>query len=414
MVKYKWEDLRGDKLPFGGQIAKGARGMFCNLWNKYPDRFTNNDPFTGPGKWYFNTVCQEEDINRQPTPPPFTGGQCTFNYTVRTKAVYLMRSSYSDPGIEVTVQYIMYNVPGPFNLDTQIFLPQGQEFGGSGLRAPRANVKGYADQEWVLISPPDFSQWQLSYNVVRQHKIFSVTPSEGQPDNCGSLPSGWEPKLPTPEPGDETWEVDIPDPGGGPNFGFPLTWVDVDFKLPITLNFEVGDIIIDVGGVAVNFNENNEWNIQDEPDIVKLPEDITNKIEDTKKTVEDTKDVVEEVKENQEEEKKPFDKVEYDSRTFTTETSLDYGDANIIAIEVFVIREPKKGKAIINFVPENTFYWAGYFCWTSNGSRTPHNTVEKSKNFYSKPDWANGFSVFCVNGSKLEVVVYTKKVIPSS
>lgn len=407
MVTYKWEDLRGDNVPFAGQLAKGARGMFCNLWNKYPDRFTNNDPVTGPAKWYFNIVCSEEGVNRQPDPPPFSGGQCPVVYRVVTRATFHMTDGRR-PGdtVDVVVEYIFNNVGGPLGLNSvQTPTPQSPNFGGSN-RAPRAAVKGNLDNAWSVIGTPFYGWGDYTDNSTLSHQIVGVTRVDGLPDDCGSLPSVWKPILPTPQPGDETWNVDIPDVTG-PDLTIPLGWFDIDFSVPVTLNFEVGDIVIDVGGVTVNFNVNNEWNIGENPDSSKLPDDITEDIKDTKKTVDD-------IKTTQEEEKKQFDKTEYDSAVYTTETDFQLNNSNIDYVEIYVIRDPKKGKVITNFSPENTFFWAGYFCWTASGSCAPQVKIEKFANFYSRPNWATGISVFCVNGSKLQINIYTKKVVPSS
>lgn len=380
MVFYKWEDLRGDNLPFGGQLAKGARGFACNLWNKYPDKFTyGKDPLLAPAKFYWNIVCTEENVNRQPE-APFQGGQCR-NVQYRVKLFITYRSG-------VTETYTSGLYTGPI---TDIYIASTPNNGNGvwiryGIQTPQ--------QTSIVRS-------NVSSNPVTAFTVLEVIRADGLPDNCGSLPGTWRPVLPPPQPGDETWNVDIKEDGDN-SLTIPLGWFDIDFSVPLTIKFEVGDVIVDVGGITVNFNLDNDWNVGDNPPPSTFNEDDRETLNDTKETVEDFREVYDE---NQ----KPFDREDFDEEEKPETDKEEETDPEIVFVKVVVTTSPIERKTVLNKNVEDTFFWAGYFCWTVDGARTTHVVVQKFSNIYKKPTWADGYVVFAVNGARLQVSTFKRK-----
>lgn len=387
MVTYKWEDLRGDNLPFGGQIAKGVRGFACNLWNKYPDKLAyGENPLLSPAKFFWNIVCAEEGVNRQPN-VPFQGGQCpNVFYRIALFITYqsgvnenYTSGSYSGPISDV------YIAPTPSNGD------------GVWVRYGTQNPQ----QTSVVRS-------NVSSNPVVAFDVTSVIRADGLADNCGSLPSTWRPILPPPQSGDETWNVDIND-GDDVSLDIPLTWVDVNFEMPLTFNFEVGDIVVDVGGVTINFNDENEWNVNERSPEAADREFVS---EDNDRIRDDIEREIEDFREKYEEDKRPPDLEDFDEETEEDVEEKEETDPEIQFVIITLTQSPKKGKTILLSNPDDNVYFIGYFAWTFNGARSIEVPVRKSRNVFKKPDWANGYAFYTVNNAKATVSTFTTKLTP--
>jgi hypothetical protein len=405
MVTYKWEDIRGDNLPFGGQIAKGVRGFACNIWNKYPDRLAyDRDPLLSPAKFFWNIVCAEEGVNRQPTPPPFQGGQCSgVLYTVDLDAnLYIVFQNQFIGRIIRTIQIV-----GPIAQAGILIDP------ASGYTIVGAiNTTGTVVSGWATTRPlcpptciPDAVDLATSTCTV------NIRRSDGLPDNCGNLPTQWFPILPAPQPGDETWNVNITEPGSDNDLTIPLGWFDVDFNLPLTFNFEVGDIIVDVGGVTINFDKDNEWNTNEQDNNAVDKDFITN---DNDRIRDDIQDTIDDLKDTIEEDKEPPNPNDYDEDKQDDVDQVEETDPEISFVRITMARPPKKGKTILMTNPEDNVYFIGYFAWTYERARHIEYPVRKKQNIYVKPSWATGYAYYSVNGATADISTFKKKLAPET
>lgn len=420
MVTYKWEDLRGDNLPFGGQIAKGARGFACNLWNKYPDRLAyGKDPLLSPAKFYWNIVCAEEGVNRQPDPPPFAGGQCEgVIYRVSTQ-----RTRYTF--VNGTFAKIVDPISVGNYTGAIIGMRRGQQINqGSGTinGTPYAFITYlyefvYASGNSVISNFSVLEEFSMPPAPDQGVRIVGLARNDGQLDNCGNPPSVWIPTLPSPQPGDETWNVSIND-GNDVDLDIPLAWIDADFEMPLTFNFEVGEIVVDVGGVTIEFDKDNEWNTNERstefPDREFITEENNRIRDDIQDTVEDVKDTVEDIKDTIEEDKKPPNLNDYEEDKQEDVEEVEETDSEISFVQITLAQSPKKGKTILMTNPENNVYFIGYFAWTYERARSMEYPVRKRKNIFVKPPWATGYAYYSVNGASADISTFKKKLAPET
>lgn len=388
MVSFDFEELLGDDTFFGKRIARGARNLACTIWNKYPDQWTKADPLTSPIKFFWNNVCEPENVNKQPIPQDFTGGQCPEIYRFRLQ-INVPVQGWIDFGLN----FLGYGALGGARL---VAIPPAEQAIQVLCFGNAASTGRFPQQQWI-----EFTRTNTEPTGVR---LSNIVRQDGQPDNCGNPPPYFPPTIP-PQPGVENTNITVND-GGDTDLTIPIGWFDIDFSVPITFKFEVGDIVLDVGGITINFDKDNEWNIYDNPPVADLPPEAKDQIDDIQ-------DTVKEVDKTLEEEKKKFDKIEYDEQVFNTCSFLEFTDSSVDFVEIIVTKVPIKSKLIANENPNDTFFWAGYFCWTVGNARTTHVVVQKTDNFYKRPDWATGFAFFCVNDACARIIVYTKKIVPA-
>lgn len=398
MVRYRYSDLRSDAVDFGTQLARGARDAGCSIWRSYAGNYVPSNPATASIRWFWNTVCSEPF---QPPPPPYTGGQCNFPYTVKTRANYLMKQQPSDSGVNVAVEYLFERVPGKIFPGDLIYLLPGTEFGGTN-RAPRANFKGALDSNWGLISPPSFNQWNNHvFNKVLSHVIASVIPTSGQPDNCGDLPTRYPQPPPLPD-GGITINVNIEDNDGN-TINIPLVFNDLEFNMPVTFRFDGGFIEIDIGGVSINWNGDFNINLGGDGDASKspFPESPGGGGGGGGRDPQPGDDGVEE---------KPPVEVEDNEEVEEVEEE----DEQILWVEILMINPPDYKHRILYRNADMNVYYGGWLAWTGgDGSlnAAPEIPIRRSRTLVRKPDEYTGYKVRAINGASYTVKSYTQKII---
>lgn len=388
MTTYKWFDL-GDNVPFFGDIARGTRGFICQLWSKYPDRFTyGKNAATAPAKFFWNKVCEEENINEQPPPPDFEGGQCnTVYYFVYVK--YLRTNCSNNTSVERTIgPYDMYGPIRSVNIDNL-----GSCEGPKNLTIKGKNASGGDRTLTILVD---------GEGAKVENPQITITRPDGLPDNCGNLPSTFPPTQP-PLPGQETYNVTIND-GSDVNLNIPLIWNKVDFNMPITFDFDAGDASVDIDGIDINLDIDNDWNLNKNPDSDGFQPSDRNTSDNINNTVNNINTTINL-------DRKPFEEDDFDSEENPPAEEEEVEDKFIDFVQVNVVGYPKDGKIILNKKEEDTFFWAGYFCWTVDGARTTHVVIQKLLNIYKKPSWATGYALFSVNGAVLQTTMFKKKVM---
>lgn len=398
MAFYSWDDLNRAGNDFGSQVARQAKSFGCSLWNRYPKNFISSTPGTNALRGFWNTVCAEPPTNQPPTlppPPPFTGGQCcNKRYRIfmdlKIKRCYQNAQIYDDmPQIvqqgKVLGIYLI-NAPPGFNANG-IYLLFEDCSGNKFYRSVWSTTAPIASGACLVGSRFDPIANYLD-PVASEYKITSIVTLDGSPDNCGDPETDF-PDTPDPNPGDENTNITINVEGDeANNFSFPLIWNEIDFKVPLHFDFEVGKIDFNFDGININLNGGNSWHIEGGDDTGgDITNDINNIFNGGGVTLNLNGKDSEEGEETEDETKKPL---------------------GLVAVKIDIVRPPKKGKTILMNNSDDNTYFAGYFSWLLDGSRSEEFAIRKSHHIFVRPSWAEGYRVYSVNGASLKTTIYTQ------
>lgn len=187
-----WEPVIDATLRFGGNLTCQFGNNLMALAEQ--DGF---DPFDigQPGFTTLRDLLQGQggcSPSSYPVAPPFTGGQCAFDYRVSGQVQGL------DSGQTETANFLRTALPGPIgqpellNAGEESSVIGGLIANGPTMVIPCANVAGYTT---VAFNGLD---------TVESIVSMSVTPTSGGPDECGNLAPSPEPIPPTGVPDDDT------------------------------------------------------------------------------------------------------------------------------------------------------------------------------------------------------------------
>lgn len=194
-----------------------------------------------------NLLCDTPAPN--PNPPPFTGGQCTFQYNHRyNRTQYPFNNCVASTGTGGSNGYW-----GPITNFSTFTEPVGTGVTGYFMRFNHHGLGGARQQNPVTAT----IEYGRSANTCPATTLNSnqFIPTGGQPDNCGDPPPNYDPV----EPGDVTINTNITyDNSSGVSVTIPVVLVyaraqldvDANITIPFTLNLTP---TVNFSG-TVNFN----------------------------------------------------------------------------------------------------------------------------------------------------------------
>ena len=288
MVFYPWERFLDAGLvinDMGTQIAEAGREFGCRLWRSYPDSWTRSSAGGSPARQFWNSVCDPPDPPLLPDPPAFTGGQCDFKYNLTVEiAVFPSTINCNRPGDPL--QTVNITVWGPVSAIT-LDQPDGICGGFNRLTCTCHGNGAFARLPDPATLPIAFG----SLGRFESIRTITIVPESGEPDVCGDPPTSYPPDIP-PAPGAETFNVTF-DTDTTNNFNFDLTWNRVEFSIPVTFDFDQGDVSINIDGIDLNLSPGNDWNIQPprrdfSPTAIPTPAPNTANYEEEVKPIEDS------------------------------------------------------------------------------------------------------------------------------
>ena len=297
------------QMPITGGASKlisEAKNFACTLYKNQPGALIPN-PGEQVLRLLWDTICNPPDNPQSPSlpglpprpAPPFVGGQCVC-------VKYRFNVTCAGGGLGATGQTFDIDVWGPVR---EIL------FGPVPGNAVRLTFRcgGWANQPCDSTGQTLYmiQQWGATPAPEPSYKINSVTRLDGQPDNCGSLPSNYPPAPPPPSGGynsnntpivlndNDTINVTFnlkPPVVTPPSLSIPPVVVTVkspSFNMPISFDVDgtinIGtpgkvdvdlsplDSVLDVLSDNVNnltFNYNNpNYNTSTQVDIVRVPSD---------------------------------------------------------------------------------------------------------------------------------------------
>ena len=386
MVFFKWNELNDASEFIGSQMARGTKQFGCQLWNKYPKNFVGNNPVGSIIRGFWNSICSPATL---PPPPPFIGGQCPVSYTVRTLYTVLINGSPNpNQPANASVQGKIYGVRNVGN-SLQISCD------GAPQSYPNMGGNWY---QYGNIAGGDTSTFKVLDGSLR---IDYIVRPDGQPDNCGNPPGGF-PDVPPPAPGNETYNINITNNNDGDNkLTIPLIWNEIDFKVPLKFKFDGGTASLNFDGIDINFDDNNSIHIENS--VTSLSNSVSVISENTSTLL------------NLyllDKEPLPLDDLDKEEEEDVKEKEEINKD--LVAIKIDVIKPPIDRMIILADDASDSTFFAGYFCWLLNGSRSAEIPVRKFSNIFVKPSWAEGYRFFALNQAKVKISTFTKPLTNES
>lgn len=276
------------------EIAQGAKSFACTLYKNQPGALVPT-PFSEALHFVWDSFCDFPGAPGLPSPPtkPFNGGQCRdFQYVVNYS--FHKGNGHGATDTLLTDEAVLWGaITGVF----------------TDLSAFNAN-----------------SSWQVKYYILSTSSAYNATPTnpaklnvqdvqfqintpkivinyvsrlDGQADNCGELPKKF-PDSPPPPPGGFTSPpvAIVLNDTTNYNFNFNFTpptlppapalinklppivinfnKVDINFKIPLTFNFD-GTVNFGAGnGAGGDFNQDDRDNINNIKNVTNNTNNVTN------------------------------------------------------------------------------------------------------------------------------------------
>lgn len=223
---------------FGENLRDGVVTHACNIWGSFPRFITNGrNPASSFARGYMNQVCDGVTPIPPIDAPPFTGGQCSgVNYRIRAEYSYTRQfdpTTYTDGNVTFSngllgaITRVDYFIQGgdTFQYDIDYF---------NGTQNTVGNV----------------SQINVD-DIIPETVVIIVERTDGQPDNCGSLPPSYPPETP-PQPGDLNTTINITNIDGFDTI-YDITWNQVNNNYNFPMYFKVNgiNVTLDLGGINI-------------------------------------------------------------------------------------------------------------------------------------------------------------------
>ena len=345
-------------------IVTGASAFVCSAYREYTNATVD---IIGAGffvKGIMDTLCKPHGLP-QVIPPQFLGGQCQ-------GVMYNVGYEYWDSSQQRFVGFGTAHL-GPIGVLRRIINPRGDG----------VNFYGHSiyNRDYLFID----EQSQEG----RVPRIVSVVRQDGQPDNCGDLPSSY-PSAPLP---DARKRGDVPYTyNDGTKVNVPIKFGDV---------LSNNRVVIDVGGIDLIFAPDgvSYGDGTDSADMQKL-------IDLIKKLEEDIKRILDDMPTSP----KPPSSGDYDE----TETSEDSSEAkeNVEGLEwiqIELTRSPINAKKQYGRQAQDVIY-AGWFQFSVDGFYLPREPIHFKRSVYAAPDGCTGYAYTLYEGFHATVKEFKKKM----
>lgn len=364
------ERIGAGTADFRDNIAEGVRDFSCTLWSNFPDQITqNNNLGTSFIRGYMNDTCKDKTLPSPPV-PPFSGGQCTFNYDIFYR--------YGNPG----------QLPS-LNSGTTICSFQGLPGAIASISTNEVGSTGF-----MTIVDGNGTQHDCSgaYIPGRLTGVF-LQPSSGfDTDNCGDPPPQYPITNPTVNDYQTTININSQD---GDTLTYDLEYSPIDFNFPLNFNLGGIKIIFDLGGINFNFSLVSIDGLPiplpgggESP--IPAPQDDGNR--------------------NIRPRKRPppnADNYNEDEKTETDPKEEDIGDI-LEFVRVTLTSVPTNVKGQWGDGAPDVIY-AGWFEFQGEGYNFPRQPIHFTNSLFATPEGATGYAYTLYEGITGKATVYTFK-----
>jgi hypothetical protein len=369
---------------YGGFVRESvskAADFACQLYHDHPGMVNPFDPF-GFGRGTWDAMCKPRSPGLPPPPPPpaFPGGQCGgVLYGVR------IRFTGSNGVVEYAEDYNLYGEISGNCTTLQTATYSNRETGWKAEISThgRQSVGGYSTvlTDWRIPAGGTGVRFAPDTTVVAS--VDAVWRMDGQPDNCGNLPSGYPPVI-LPE-GDRTTIINVNHDDGTSVaipvvINMPVANVDFDLNMPLTIN---------LGGLHFHVDADGFHSGKPKKDNSKDIKDIKDKLDDATDPP----------------------NPENDPRlTPTVQPAADSDEEQDMDsprwLKVHLTRLPDKAQYSRN---GRSVYFAGWLEFLKGDFALPRIQINYQKSIFRFPDGADGYSYTFTNGASGTVTVYTEE-----
>jgi len=377
---------------FADILAEKTRIFACEFWQKFPDRVVSGDSLDGSfTRGFMNRMCRNETL---PNPPqvPYTGGQCNVSYYITSTARVSIDNSFRNvkQGDLIVISGINFPHLGPIEgLELNPFV-NNEIAQIKALNNPNNIFMSYVkDGAQIRWRQPQSGGLAISDIFVDEIFGHVLTRVDGQPDDCGNVPSDYPTTNPNPSDYHTTIIINMDD---GDDLTIPLTYNPINVSFP--MNFDLGGIHlrIDLGGIHFNFSLVSidgiplplpDGNLSPLP----IPNDDENRKFPTPKLPPPSSPRFE-----------PIERDENDPK------EEDIGE-NIEFVKIEILSKPGNYKHQWGDGAPDVIY-SGWFEFQSEGYNFPRQPIHFDKTIFRKPEGATGYAYTVYEGYSAKATVY--------
>lgn len=334
--------------------ANAGANFACTLYHDYPGAII---PSVGNSylRGFWDTLCKDRPPGLPPPPSrDFDGGQCSdayaFDFQLFNPANQLSYTggSVCDPG---PLGGLFYTVDV-----------------GNGL------------WEWKMRHGAGLANFLGSTPIGGRCRVYNIRRTNGQADNCGSLPPSFPPSTIPPGGNVTNYNNTYND---GTDFTFPMVYAPVSLSAPLTIdvgglsmNFDFGGVTIGGGGSTTNNDLGDLIN-----DISVDIGDISSSINNSSSSNNTTNNFnfngpgsdgeLDEELEDEEEEKEGIDRLAF--------------------VEILLTAIPQSARRQFGVGAPDVLY-AGWFEFKKGEKSFPREPIAFEKSIFKAPSGANGFA----------------------
>ena len=407
-----WSNRQGNRF---GELIKRAKSGACDLYRRFPGFMTGTEFITTPGgalsRGVWDNLCGDDPGGLPNLPPqPFEGGQCpcvVYDVTVTYDLIdgttrRQTQSLYGEIG-EVVVEYEPNNNIGE---------PDESGPGRVGIRC-RGDLFVSAECFDTFVSNYIFGF--VAKRSIDTFTIVSVVRKDGNPDDCGNPPRGWNPNdrlIPSP---DDLMDEIQDDPDNGNDFGITIPVVYAPINNDLQINVDVGGITIgfDLGGVTFSPEISPSGDITNNPPGDPVPNNPSDpKLDDLGDKLDELSDKIDDIEPNCPDSPvfdPPLNPDDYDQEEKTEEDpKKEDGKEGLSYVLITLSKLPIERKQQAGEGSPDVVY-AGWFEWLIDGLPLPRQPIHFQQSLFAAPRKVTGYAYTLTNGAKGSAKIYTRK-----
>lgn len=243
-----------DAAIFNEQLRDGIATFACGLWADYPRFITEGtNPVSSFARGFMNQACSPIQPPVPAPSSPFVGGQCPTAYFWRPS--FRVSRPYASFGLAIgdTIQ-VEAVLPVVGSIDSTTYSPFNQNSFVTGFTTSNgvnSNSNSFEFNNtnvlWSVDNPNDSEGFGVFISEVISDSFVRV---DGQPDNCGSLPSDYPNNPPTSV--DLTTTINITNLDTVDN-SYTLVYNKISNQYNFPMGFKINgvNVVLDISGLTI-------------------------------------------------------------------------------------------------------------------------------------------------------------------